>query len=117
MNDVETYLKKMHRLKNKYENEIKINVGFEIDYLPGFEDWTIDFLNEYGKQIDDSILSLHFQKGNEGFRSIDYSPEDFDRGIVNIMAVFKKHKKIIFQVLFQIIDADLGLINQNGWGI
>ena len=63
-NDVETYLRKMHFLKNKYKSEIKINVGFEIDYLPGFEDWTIDFLNEYGKQIDDSILSLHFQKGN-----------------------------------------------------
>ena len=68
----------MHDLKKKYKSEIKINVGFEVDYLPGFENWTIDFLNEYGKQIDDSILSLHFQKGEGGFRSIDYSPEDYD---------------------------------------
>ncbi len=50
----------MHGLKKKYKREIKIHVGFEVDYLPGFEDWTSDFLNEYGKQIDDSILSLHF---------------------------------------------------------
>jgi histidinol-phosphatase (PHP family) len=108
MNDVEPYLKKMHYLKKKYENEIKINVGFEVDYLPGFEDWTTDFLNEYGEQIDDSILSLHFLEGNDGFRSIDYSPKDYDRGIVQYYGSFQKAQEKYYSTLIQLMDADLG---------
>jgi histidinol-phosphatase (PHP family) len=108
MNDVEPYLKKMHHLKKKYENEIKINVGFEVDYLPGFEDWTTDFLNEYGEQIDDSILSLHFLEGNDGFRSIDYSPKDYDRGIVQYYGSFQKAQEKYYSTLIQLMDADLG---------
>ena len=108
INDVEPYLKKMHRLKKKYENEIKIHVGFEVDYLPGFEDWTTDFLNEYGEQIDDSILSLHFLEGNEGFRSVDYSPKDYDRGIVQYYGSFQAAQEAYFSGLIQLIDADLG---------
>jgi histidinol-phosphatase (PHP family) len=108
INDVEPYLKKMHRLKKKYENEIKIHVGFEVDYLPGFEDWTTDFLNEYGEQIDDSILSLHFLEGNEGFRSIDYSPQDYDTGIVQYYGSFQKAQEKYYSTLIQLMDADLG---------
>ena len=43
MNDVEAYLSKMNRLKKKYASEIKVNVGFELDYLPDHHQWTIDF--------------------------------------------------------------------------
>ncbi len=106
--DVEPYLRKMHRLKKKYDREIKIHVGFEVDYLPGFEDWTSDFLNEYGEQIDDSILSLHFLEGNDGSRSIDYSPEDYNSGIVQYYGSFQKAQEKYFSSVLQLLDANLG---------
>lgn len=108
VNDVETYLTKMHKLKDKYKNDIKINVGFEIDYLPGFENWTMDFLHEYGKQIDDSILSLHFQKGNGGFRSIDFSPEDYSEGLVKHYGSFQKAQESYFSDYLKMVESDLG---------
>ncbi|KGR78016.1 histidinol-phosphatase HisJ [Ureibacillus manganicus] len=106
--DVETYLKKMQNLKEKYKSELKINVGFEIDYLPGFENWTMDFLREYGKQIDDSILSLHFQMGNGGFRSIDFSAEDYEDGLVKHYGSFQKVQEKYFSDYLNMVESDLG---------
>ena len=91
----------MHFLKSKYKSEIKINVGFEIDYLPGFEDWTIDLLNEYGKQIDDSILSLHFQKVLTDFDRLIIVQTIFMLALSTFMEVFKKPKKIIFPFIYK----------------
>jgi histidinol-phosphatase (PHP family) len=116
MNDVETYLRKMHDLKHKYRSEIKINVGFEVDYLPGFENWTIDFLNEYGKQIDDSILSLHFQNGVGGYRSVDFSPEDFDSGLVKHYGSFQKAQENYFSSYLEMVQADLGFYKPKRMG-
>ncbi|MBP2079583.1 histidinol-phosphatase HisJ [Oceanobacillus polygoni] len=106
--DVEYYLNKMHRLKKKYENEIRVHVGFEIDYVTGFEGYTTDFLNEYGKWMDDSILSLHFLQGKGGYRSIDFSPQDYQDGIITHYGSFQKGQENYFQTLLQLVDADLG---------
>jgi len=107
--DVEYYLKKMHQLKKKYEKEIRIHVGFEVDYLTGFEAYTTDFLNEYGKWMDDSILSLHFLQGNGGYRSIDFSPRDYQDGMMQHYGTFQKAQEHYFQTLLQLVDADLGI--------
>ena len=116
IHEVEMYLKKMHHLKDKYKSEIKINVGFEVDYLPGFENWTIDFLNEYGKQIDDSILSLHFQSGVGGYRSIDFSPEDFGSGLIQHYGSFQKAQENYFSVYLEMVESDLGLFKPKRMG-
>lgn len=108
LNDVEIYLKKMHQLKKKYSNDIKINVGFEVDYLPGFENWTVEFLNEYGMHIDDSILSLHFLLGKGGFRSVDFSPEDYQNGIIEHYGSFQKGQEEYFRQLIDLVQVDLG---------
>lgn len=115
-NNVENYLKKMNFLKHKYKSDIKINVGFEIDYLQGFENWTIDFLNEYGKQIDDSILSLHFQLGNGGLRAIDFSPEDFNNGLVKYFGSFQKAQENYFSTYLEMVNSDLGLYKPKRMG-
>ncbi|WP_087974927.1 histidinol-phosphatase HisJ [Oceanobacillus rekensis] len=107
--DVDYYLKKMHQLKKKYAKEINIHVGFEVDYITGFEDYTTDFLNEYGKLIDDSILSLHFLQGAGGYRVIDYSPEDYQNGMIHHYGTFQKAQEKYFQTLLQLVDADLGI--------
>ena len=40
---VEVYLELAERLKKDYATRINISVGFEVDYLPGFEDYTRSF--------------------------------------------------------------------------
>lgn len=60
MSDFPYYFKKMNHIKKKYASDLLIHIGFEVDYLIGYEDFTRDFLNEYGPQTDDGVLSLHF---------------------------------------------------------
>jgi histidinol-phosphatase (PHP family) len=106
--DVPTYLTEMHDLKKKYASQINIHVGFEIDYAPGFEDWTSAFLNEFGPQTDDNILSLHFLQGHGGWRAIDYCPEDYKEGIVEYYRGFQEAQNAYLSLLLQSIKADLG---------
>jgi histidinol phosphate phosphatase HisJ family len=56
LTDLPNYMKEMQKLQKKYRDKIEISIGFEVDYLPGFEDWTKDFLDEYGPQTQESIL-------------------------------------------------------------
>lgn len=108
LRDVDYYLKKMHRLKHKYASDLVIQVGFEVDYLENFEDWTRDFLAEYGNQLDDGILSVHFIQGNGGYRGIDFSPEDYLEGIVNYYGSFTRARTAYFKAVAASIEADLG---------
>lgn len=108
LNDVEHYLKKMHSLKKKYASDIKINVGFEVDYLQDFEGYTRDFLDEYGKQMDDGILSVHFLPGKFGLRAIDYSYEDYLQGIVSYYESFQGAQLAYYSAIITSINANLG---------
>ena len=51
----EKYIDDVNKMKIKYKDEIKINVGTEIDYIEGYEYEIRGLLNKYGNQIDDSI--------------------------------------------------------------
>ncbi len=51
---------------------------------------------------------MHFLEGNGGFRSIDYSPQDYDHGIVQYYGSFQAAQEAYFSNLIQLIDADLG---------
>ncbi len=108
LSEIEPYLKKMNDLKKKYADQIHINVGFEVDFLPEYQQWTSDFLNEYGKYMDDSILSVHFLKGNGGDRAIDYSGQDYDEGIVSYYGSFQYAQEIYLQTVIDSVEADLG---------
>ncbi len=109
ISDLEHYLKNMHALKEKYKSDIQIKVGFEIDFIEEYTDYNKDFLNEYGKLIDDSIISIHFLEGVGGLRSIDYSPEDFQDGILNYYGSFDNIEKAYYDVLKSLLESDLGL--------
>ena len=109
ISDLEHYLKNMHALKEKYKSDIQIKVGFEIDFIEEYTDYNKDFLNEYGKLIDDSIISIHFLEGVGGLRSIDYSPEDFQDGLLNHYGSFDNIEKAYYDLLKSLLESDLGL--------
>lgn len=105
--DIEPYIEGIQTLKKEYEREIDISVGFEIDYITGYEKETEEFLNQYGPELDDGILSVHFLKGSRGWYCIDYSPDMFQEALHDFGS--SKH---IYQAYFDAvkssIEADLG---------
>lgn len=75
---VDTYIKAVQTLKETYKAQLTIHVGFEVDYIEGFEAATTEFLNIYGEVIDDAILSVHMLKDNTGnFHCLDFSQQAF----------------------------------------
>lgn len=107
--DTEYYLKDMHKLKEKYKNDIQIKVGFEVDYMTGYENEIKNFLDEYHSYIDDSIISVHFLEGTGGLRAVDYSPSDYKEGILDFYGSFKEIESAYYKKIETLINADLGL--------
>ncbi|MBL1226865.1 histidinol-phosphatase HisJ [Enterococcus sp. BWR-S5] len=108
LNDVDNYFKRMENLRKKYASEIVIHIGFELDYFPEFEDWTTDFLNEYGPLTDDGVLSVHFLPGQNGLRGIDYTFEEYRDGITIPSGSFKNAQTLYYERVLQSLQADLG---------
>lgn len=77
------YFSKMNYLKDKYADQIRILVGFEFDYIEGCQEWTSCQLQEFGDQIDDAILSVHFLPTDNGLRAVDDNFDDFCNGVMN----------------------------------
>lgn len=76
--DVYEYLKEVKALKGRYGHKISINSGFEVDFIEGYEEETLLFLERYPETIQHSILSVHFLQVSEGeYFCIDYSKESF----------------------------------------
>ncbi|WP_102345270.1 histidinol-phosphatase HisJ [Bacillus sp. Marseille-P3661] len=104
---LESYISDLQQLKTKYRNHIKINIGLEVDYLVNYESETTAFLNEYGRFLDDSILSVHFLKNGNQYYCLDFSPEEFER-IVSVFGTTENVYRTYYQHLKQSILADLG---------
>lgn len=108
LNDTEHYLKRMHQLKKKYASDLRIRVGFELDFFSVANSWTKDFLAEYGPQTDDGVLSVHYLPGKDGFRGIDYTYEEYKEGVTDYYGSFQAGQAVYFQTLIQSIETDLG---------
>ena len=57
--NIDKYMKEVKYYKEKYKDKIKINIGLEVDYLDGYEEFTTKMLDKYGHLLDDAILSTH----------------------------------------------------------
>lgn len=106
--DLEKYFKKGEQLKVKYQNQIKVNIGFEVDYIEGYEQETKQFLNKYGDRIDDAILSVHMLKLENGeYICLDYSDKEFGNLIEQLGSVEAAYQSY-YRTVKLAIEADLG---------
>jgi histidinol-phosphatase (PHP family) len=106
--DLEPYFQAIEEAKGKYCGKIKINTGFEIDFIEGYESQTAKFLNEYGPHLDDAVLSVHFLKNPAGkYDCLDYSPDNFGEMAEAYGSVEKLHR-YYYQTVLKSIHADLG---------
>ncbi|KRL66716.1 histidinol-phosphatase HisJ [Companilactobacillus versmoldensis] len=109
VSELPEYFKLTRSLQKKYADQIEISIGFEIDYLQGFEEWTKDFLNEYGPETQESILSVHFMKGTDDkLWCVDDGVENFQSGFQQFLNdpqdVFRQY----YQTVAASVDCDLG---------
>ena len=78
---VDEYLRLGHQLQKQFQDQIKITVGFEVDYLEDYEAEIRQFLDEVGPETENSIISVHYLKNADGqYYGIDYSPEELRAG-------------------------------------
>ncbi|MFD1318960.1 histidinol-phosphatase HisJ [Loigolactobacillus zhaoyuanensis] len=84
LNDLPAYFKKCRQMQTKYRDQLKINIGFELDFLPSQLAWTKDFWAEYGPQTQDNVLSVHFMQGAAAkFWCVDDTLADFKTGLLD----------------------------------
>jgi histidinol-phosphatase (PHP family) len=105
--EMEKYFKEAKEIKTFYKDKIKINIGVEVDYIEGLEEKTIEILNRFSSNIEDSILSIHFLKLEDRYHCLDYSTEDFKELIELLGGIDKVYDKY-FETLLKSIKVDLG---------
>lgn len=107
ISDVQNYIGDLSKLKEKYNDRIKINIGFEVDYIEGYEKEIKYLLDVYGKYIDDAIISVHMIKIKDEYYLIDYSKEEF-KNIVDILAGIDNIYTKYYETVRKAIESDLG---------
>ncbi|MBS2970025.1 histidinol-phosphatase HisJ [Metabacillus sp. KIGAM252] len=107
IDQLEPYLHAIHDVKKAYSKEIRINLGFEVDYIEGFESATSKFLNDYGEAMDDSILSVHFLLNNGSYYCLDYSEEGFEE-ICRAAGSIEQTYDLYYRTVEKSILSDLG---------
>lgn len=110
MAQVPTYLALARGLQEKYAAQIELSIGFEVDFLPDHVAWTKAFMQQYGPQTQESILSVHFMRGQgERFWCVDNGTADFNRGFQQWFADPQLLFKRYYQTVLASVQADLGL--------
>ena len=107
VDETDEYIKELDYIKEKFKADIKINTGFEVDYIEGYEEKTKEILNRYGDKLEDSILSVHFLKFEDEYYCVDISPEEFGMLTKKIGSVEKVYDRY-YETLLKAIKADLG---------
>lgn len=109
MDQLPKYFELAERMQAKFKDRIKVTVGFEVDYLEGFEDFTRHFLNKYGPRTQENILSVHFMKGtNDKFWCVDNGFDDFQNGFSKYLDDPQKIFAHYYQTVQKSVEADLG---------
>ncbi|MGD7007532.1 histidinol-phosphatase HisJ [Metabacillus sp. 84] len=104
---IEQYIHDVQEVKKEYSKDLMIKLGFEVDYIEGFEAATASFLDEYGEVMDDGILSVHFLLHRSSYYCLDYSEEGFDE-LSRLTGSPEKTYELYYKTVERSILADLG---------
>lgn len=103
---MEQYFKEVEKLKEKYKDRIKINIGLEVDFIEGMEEQTKKLLTQYGPHLEDGLLSVHFLKTGDKYTDID-GKEGFEKAVQYYGSVEKVYDKY-YETLLKAVRYDLG---------
>ena len=71
---LEEYLSTLTALKEKYKDDIEVNIGLEAEYFPSFHDYLEELSNR--DEIEILICGQHFFEDEDGIFSKDLSSEE-----------------------------------------
>lgn len=93
--ETDEYLTSINSLKHKYKDEIQIETGFEIEYLPGQE----ENLLELKEKSDKIILGQHFIYNDDKSELLIFRKHDFsDKEILTYAEYIKTAIEKIYQI-------------------
>lgn len=76
--DFAAYCEEIHRLQKKYEEQLTIRLGFEVDFIPGI---TVPLHENYAEFRPDYLIgSVHFIFQRGGSFGVDNTPEIWKAG-------------------------------------
>ncbi|WP_196001252.1 histidinol-phosphatase HisJ [Clostridium sp. 1001271B_151109_B4] len=104
--EMKKYLKEVSNYKEEYKNKIKINIGLEVDYLEGYEEFTTAMLNEYGRYLDDALISIHIGMYEGKYYAFDCI-ESFE-ALLNKIGGVEKIYNLYYNTLLKGIKSNLG---------
>lgn len=107
IDQIGNYIEEVKKLKDKYEGQIKINLGMEVDYIEGFEQASKSRLEIWGPQLEDGLLSVHNILIDGRYYPIDESPEVFEN-LCRKLAGIENLYKLYYKTLIKAVRADLG---------
>lgn len=107
-NDFDAYIREMEKLKKKYRDRIQILIGAEIDFLPDHLEYTRTMLKEYGAYLEDSLLSVHLIKGEQGWRAVDHTPQDLEEGLIRYHGSYERVQLEYYRTIKDALATDLG---------
>jgi|GEM_PF-1051194 len=100
------YFSDIREMQKRYSGRIRINAGFETDYLEGYEDRTAAVLDLYGSEIQDSLLSVHFVR--IGSRIYDVDLQDGFEDALEVLGSVEAVYDCYYETLLKAVNADLG---------
>lgn len=103
---IKRYFNEVEKVKLNHQNEIKINIGLEVDFVDGYEEETKKLLDIYGPKLEDGLLSVHFIKMGDEYTAID-GKEGFERALEVLGTTEKVYDKY-YETVLKAIKADLG---------
>lgn len=107
VDEVKTYFSLVKDLKRIYGKKIEIRSGFEVDYLPGHEEFTRELLQEWNHELEEILFSIHFMPGKGGVRCIDFTPADFKDGLVEHYGDSVSVHRAYWQMIRDMLKLDL----------
>ncbi|MUT65261.1 histidinol-phosphatase HisJ [Paenibacillus sp. NEAU-GSW1] len=85
------YMEYAKAMKRKYEGQIEITVGLELDYLPGQLDFTKQIVDQWGHELEDIVYSVHYLPGADGgARCVDFTADYFREQILSCYGTMEK---------------------------
>lgn len=107
------YLKSIGKLKEKYKDQIQIQSGYEVEYLPGEE----DNLKELKEETDKLILGQHFiYDNNKDLKPFNFHGEEIftDEELIRYANYIEKAME--YNIPDIIAHPDLFMINSKKFG-
>lgn len=103
---INKYFEEVEKIKLRYADRIKINIGLEVDFVEGYEEETKKVLNLYGPKLEDGLLSVHFIKIEDQYVAID-GRDGFEQALNLLGSVEKVYDKY-YETLLIAIQSELG---------